>query len=311
MKNEIIKTKGVLPYDIIANNIIKILLNRRGSKEVFTSAKAAENYLSSLTSEKQDSFRLNIELKNPVKEEMVCGFPLYIFTPKSGVNSRKKVLYLHGGAFVNQPDDRHFRMLDDLTAKSGAEIFMPIYPKAPSHSFKETYAICEKLYARLVDEAGSENVVFAGDSAGAMLCVTLCEHFKNQGVPLPSRLVLFSLVAETALSNPEIRKILPRDPMQGVDGLKKHIEAWANGESLDSPLIDPFSVDLSILPPTMIFCGMNEIFMPDAVRFAEAASLAGADICCTRYRHLFHCFVLFDQIAAKTVRKKAAEFINK
>ena len=303
-------TKGVWPYDIFANFIIRSILKKRGSKLIFSSASKAEEFLAGLSTEEQDAFRMTVKLKNKVREETIDGFPLYVISPNNGTENKKTVIYFHGGAFVNQPDKRHFQMVDDLVSKSGAEFFFPIYPKAPGHKFRETYALAEKLYARLLDEAGKGNIVFAGDSAGAMLCVTLCSFFSEKGLPLPSKLILFSPVAETALSNPEIETISPRDPMQGTDGLIKFIEAWADDEPLDSPLIDPMSVDLSILPETVIFCGMNEIFNPDVCLFTEKAANAGAKIKCFRFKHLYHCFVLFDQLAAKWARRKTAELIN-
>lgn len=308
--DNIIITKGVWPYDIFANLIIRHFLKKRGSKEIFSSAEKADEVLSGLNAEKQDAFRLMFRLKNEVHDETLNGFPLYVFSPKGGLRSEKKVIYLHGGAFVNQPDRRHFRLAGELSEKSGASLFFPVYPKAPGHQFKETYDLVEKLFLRLSEEVGAENVVFAGDSAGAMLCVTLCGFFREKGLPLPSKLVLFSPVAETALSNPEIARIYPRDPMQGTEGLKRYIEAWAGDEPIDSPLIDPMSADLSILPETLIFCGMNEIFNPDVCLFAEKAAAAGAKITCFRFRHLYHCFVLFDQLAAKRARKTTAKFIS-
>ena len=302
-------TKGVLPYDLIANFIIRAILKKRGTKETFSSAEAAERALRSLSAGEQDAYRMRCGLKNRVEEELVSGFPVYTISPKKGDATKKRVLYLHGGAFVNQPDDRHFRLADDLVSRSGAVLVFPVYPKAPSHRFGEAYGMIEGIYDRLTAEVGAENVILSGDSAGAMLCVTLCHFFRSKGKALPSKLILFSPVADTSLSNPEIQKIYPRDPMQGVDGLKKYIEAWAGDESVSSPLIDPAAVDPSILPETTVFCGMNEIFEPDAAAFAERAASAGADVRCFRYRHMYHCFVLFDLISASAVRRMAARSI--
>ena len=308
MDNIIIK--GVWPYDICANVYIKAVLNRTGRKQFYASAEAADKALARLRRESRDDidFPIDPKWKTFAGRETFGGSPLYRF--RAGKPGGKAILYLHGGGFVNQPDARHFKMIDRLCAKSGTEIFVPVYPKAPRHTFEETYALVEALYRRLLETRGSEDVIFMGDSAGAMLCVTLCGAFAEKGLPMPKKLILISLAADAALENPEIKRIEPRDPMQGADGLRKYIRAWAGEEPVSSPRINPMAVDFAALPEMILFSGMNEIFCPDVRVFVRRAQEAGANVTCYLFKHMYHCFPVFDLLAAGTVRRLACARIN-
>ncbi|MBR5427045.1 MAG: alpha/beta hydrolase [Clostridia bacterium] len=307
---ENIITKGLSFYDAVGNLYIKGVLKRSGRKSFFSSAEVAKRELERMKREYRDDigFPIDPKWKTFAGRELFCGYPLYRFQPEN--RSGLTVLYIHGGGFVNQPDPRHFQFADRFCAESGARVLFPIYPKAPVHGFKETYALIEALYRELLNTRDGKNVVFMGDSAGAMLCVTVCGELSKKNVPLPKKLVLYSLVADAELNNPEIGTIEPRDPMQGAEGLREYIRAWAGEEPITSPLIDPMAADLSVLPETILFSGTDEIFCPDVRLFAEKAHSAGADVTCYLFSHMYHCFHLFDLRAAKTVRDLTREGLS-
>ena len=311
-KEIMIKNKYSLPYDYCANFVVKSLLKKRNAKEIYSSAEKSEKYLSSLTQEKQDGYRVPeyIKFKNKSETLSLGGFPLIRMTPDGQTECRKAVIYLHGGAFVNQPDDRHYRIPDDLSTYSGAEVNFFIYPKAPSHTYKEAYALTEKLYLELSEKYGSENITLMGDSAGATMSICLCEVFRKKNIPLPSQLILYSPVTEMRLSHPDIEKIFPHDPMQGVDGLKLFAKAWAGEADILSPLLNPVETDLSLLPKTTIFAGTTEIFNPELREFVRKCKKAGSDVSLYQYKGMYHCFVLFDLLAARFTKKKSGKLIR-
>lgn len=305
-----IKNKFSLPYDYCANIVIKSLLKKRNAKAIYSSNELSLKTLASLTPEKQDSYTVPdyISFKNKTQMLSLGGFPLLKITPQETQSCSKAVIYLHGGAFVNQPDDRHYRAADDLVTYSGADLYFFIYPKAPSHDYKLTYKLVEELYTNLMNKYKS--VILMGDSAGAMMSLCLCEVFRNKGIALPEQLILFSPVADTSLSHPDIAKINPRDPMQGVDGLKNYIGAWSGGDDILSPVLNPVATDLSKLPKTTIFAGGCEIFNPELRSFVQQSENAGADITLYQYPMMYHCYVLFDLLAARFTKKKAGKLIS-
>lgn len=79
------------------------------------------------------------KLKSAVRETAVAGFPVYtVGEPCRG--KKQAVLYLHGGAYVNQPTVFHWRFLDKLARETGLPITAAIYPKAPVHQVEEGYS---------------------------------------------------------------------------------------------------------------------------------------------------------------------------
>lgn len=306
-----IKNKYSLPYDYCANIVVKSLLRKRNAKEIYSSSEKSEKLLASLTREKQDSYKIPdyITFRNETQLLSLGGFTLLRVTPAQ-TPAEKAVIYLHGGAFVNQPDDRHYRIPDDIATYSGAEVNFFIYPKAPSHTYKEAYALVEELYLELTERFGEGNVILMGDSAGATMSLCLCEVFRNKNIPLPSQLILYSPVANLSLSHPDIAKIFPRDPMQGVDGLRLYAKAWAGEEDVLSPVLNPVKTDLSLLPKTTIFAGTTEIFNPELRDFVRRCEEKGSDVTLYQYKGMYHCFVLFDLLAAKFVKKKSGKLIR-
>lgn len=306
-----IKNKYSLPYDYCANLVIKSLLGRRSAKKIYSSHELSLETLSKLNAEIQDSYTVPdyIEFKNETQMLSLGGFPLLKITPRDK-KSKKAVIYLHGGAFVNQPDDRHYRVADDLVTYSGAQLYFFIYPKAPSHDYKLTYALTEQLYTELQAKFGNDNVILMGDSAGATMSLCFCEVFRNKGIKTPSQLILFSPVANMSLSHPDIKKIFPRDPMQGVDGLVNYAKAWAGGDDLFSPVLNPSATDLGKLPKTTIFAGTCEIFNPELKDFVRECEKAGSDVTLYQYPGMYHCYVLFDLLAARFTKKKAGRIIS-
>ena len=83
------------------------------------------------------------------------------------------VLYLHGGAYVNEIEKLHISFCDKLAEKVNATVFAPIYPLAPNHTFEETYDIVENLYDLLLKF--NKPISIMGDSAGGGLLL----HFVN------------------------------------------------------------------------------------------------------------------------------------
>lgn len=308
-----IKTKlPVLPYDFNANLIIRLILKKRNAKEIYSSHSLSLETLSKLTSEIQDAYSVpeHISFKNKSEMLSLGGFPLLKLSPVKKSECRKAVIYLHGGAFVNPPDDRHYRLADDLVTYSGADLYFFIYPKAPSHGYKLTYALTEELYLSLLDKYGDKNVILMGDSAGATMSLCFCEIFRNKGISQPSQLILYSPVADMHLSHPDIEKILPHDPMQGVDGLRNYALAWADGDDLFSSVLNPMATDVSKLPETTVFAGTKEIFNPELKEFIRKCEKSGSNVSLYQYKGMFHCFVLFDLLCARLVKKKSGRLIS-
>ena len=83
---------------------------------------------------------------------------------------QRTVLYVHGGAWFQDPLENHFEYLDLLVDALDARVIMPVYPKIPHRDYRTTFELLTKIYKRLLTKIDEpENLVIIGDSAGDKL----------------------------------------------------------------------------------------------------------------------------------------------
>lgn len=200
-------------------------------------------------------------LKNKVKEIEYKGMQLFIFNECS--NTNKAILYIHGGAYVRQPRYEHIKYVKKLAKKTAYKVYLPIYPKAPKHSFEESYDILRSLYN---DIRKSHNEVFMmGDSAGGGLALGLCQSFIEDDIKQPDELILLSPWVDISLENERIKDFEKVEPMLSVSNTKIWGRAWANGTRLDDYRLSPIYGNCIGLKSVHIFIGTREILYPDNI----------------------------------------------
>ena len=235
-----------------------------GTKSKFEDAEKCAAYIE--TRRNAEPYTLDVEVKSEVSEEMMNGSRIYTLDP-SGTPDYI-LLYLHGGAYVNDANANYFRICDRLAQELNAEIIFPIYPLAPGHAWNETYALLEQLYRNRLANAEAP-VIIMGDSAGGGLSVAFCEYLNEAGLPQPDKLILFSPWMDVSMSNPDAAHYEKADPMLSAYGLIEMGKCWANGLDLQDYRISPIFGDISCLNNVFLFVGTREIFYPDVTRFYE------------------------------------------
>lgn len=148
---------------------------------------------------------------------------------------------------------------------SNIDIYYPIYPLAPNHTYKDAYLLILKLYKKLLKE--NKEIILMGDSAGGGLALGFAMYLKELNIKLPNKLVLLSPWVDITLSNPSIEEFEKNDPMLSCYGLVEYAKLWAGDLDLKDYKLSPINGDLSNLPDTLIFTGTNEILYPDLILF--------------------------------------------
>jgi acetyl esterase/lipase len=211
----------------------------------------------------------------------------------------RTLLYLHGGGdHVGSPRSHRY-LAARLADAAGCEAAVPDYRKAPEHPYPGAVEDAVAVYRAL-----SGAVVVAGDSAGAGLAVVLAVAARDQGLPRPCGLMLFSPWADLAHEGTTYGAE-PRDTIS-LTGVRTMAAQYANGANLRDPMISPLHADLSGLPPMLIQVGTDEMLLSDSTRLAERAALAGTEVTLHVIPHLVHGFpVHFPRLAS--VRRALAE----
>lgn len=201
------------------------------------------------------------------------------------------ILYIHGGAWAFGINEDHVTFCDRLANSMHAKIYIPLYPLAPQYNSDETYEAVYALYSDLA--AQGKPLYVMGDSAGANIALGLTHLIKEKGDRMPGAIVLLSPCADMSFSNPEMTEIEKSDPSLRLYGCRECAEMWADGKSLDDPLLSALYADVSGYPKTMIFFGTNDILYPDGLKLYDKLKKANVEVTFVRAEGLFHVFPIY------------------
>ncbi|WP_214470460.1 alpha/beta hydrolase [Mesorhizobium sp. dw_380] len=246
--------------------------------------------------------RFNIEMR------AVDGFAVYEIAPRAGV--RKRILYLHGGAYVFEITPYHWHLIADMADRLGYAITVPIYPIAPEHDFHAMFGMVGEVYRRMLEETEPEDIVFVGDSAGGNMAVVLTMMAAKEGQPLPSRHVLISPGLDVSLANPEVFEAERNDPWLGIAGGREAIRLYSAGMDPADWHISPVYGDLSVLPKTLLLTGSRDLLTPDNLIFAQKARAAGVEVEVIYEEGMFHVWPLIDMPESRRARERIAAFLS-
>jgi epsilon-lactone hydrolase len=225
-----------------------------------------------------------------VSERIVEGYRVFTLAPGSS-GSRRRIIYLHGGAYVNELTKPHWDIIAKLIETTGATVIVPIYPLAPENDHRAAFAFLDNVYRQILANTAADDVVLAGDSAGAGLALGMVVDARHKGLPLPGRVILFSPWLDLTLADPRARAVEADDVMLAVNGLRVCGTWWAGDADPKSPMLSPLYADLKGMPPIDLYQGTNDIFVVDARSFVEKARLAGTAITYVEYPGGFHVFM--------------------
>ncbi len=123
----------------------------------------------------------NLKLTSNVKQVTINGMQTFILSNQAAPN-KKQILYLHGGAYIHQPLDFHWKFLDKIVMDTNATIIVPIYPKAPEHQYKEAFDKVLPLYESLLSQANPRDIILMGDSAGGGFSLALSQVLLEKNI---------------------------------------------------------------------------------------------------------------------------------
>jgi cation diffusion facilitator CzcD-associated flavoprotein CzcO/acetyl esterase/lipase len=201
------------------------------------------------------------------------------------------ILYLHGGAFCLGSPWSHRGLTTRLARAAGMPVWTPDYRLAPEHPYPAGLDDAVACYDALL--AGGllpDQIVVAGDSAGAALAMALLLRVRARGAELPAGTALLSPVADLSLSDPGIQGRAALDPMLREAWMHQALAAYACPP--DAPGHRPLAADLSGLPPLLIQAGSDEILLTDAQRLAAHARACGIDCRLDIHEQRWHVFQL-------------------
>lgn len=258
--------------------------------------------------EKADDF-INKKLNTPQKPVKSIfkstdfnGTQLFTFGDE---NSKNTILYVHGGAYINEVNYQHLLYCLKLSRKLNSYVVVPVYPLAPLHKASQTYDLITELYKSLMTR---ENLILMGDSAGGGFVHSFCQYLKSINLAQPDKIITFSPWVDVSMSNPPYDS--KNDPILGEVGLREIGKSWAGEMDTKDYRVSPLFGDNTGLADCVIFAGENEIFYKDIVKYVDNLKADGVNVQLITGPGLFHIYPLFPIPEAKKAFKKIKNEIN-
>lgn len=200
------------------------------------------------------------------------------------------ILYFHGGGYTVCSPESHRSLTMCIARASRRTVYVPRYRLAPEHPYpaqlEDAQRAVDDLARRGVDV---RRMVFAGDSAGGHLALTLALARRDAGAPLPESIVLISPAVDWSLTQ------LPAhasDALLSVAWLREVRDGYVTADRYAQPLVSPIHASLQGLPPVLIQSSRVEQLATDAARLHAALESAGVFVEWQEWAGLWHDFQL-------------------
>ncbi|NND81544.1 MAG: alpha/beta hydrolase [Gammaproteobacteria bacterium] len=243
-----------------------------------------------------------------------------------GADPKRRVIFLHGGAFLMGSPRGHRKYAHQLSHLAQAAVLSVDYRMLPEHrriiSSHDAQAAYRWLLANGPDGASAPNwLLTAGDSAGGNLALMLSGWSKDIGLRKPDGVIAFSPNTDTTAAAPSYKEHRDSDLILGeglglITSLPRVLSLWLGALMMrcnpSDPLVSPLFGDLSNLAPTQIHASSNEMLLGDALRYTSKARAAGSPVQLQIWENQLHDWHLFNMgsSAANSAWQEVDRFIR-
>jgi acetyl esterase/lipase len=207
-------------------------------------------------------------------DEKLAGVDCIIFTP---ADYRTTILYFHGGGYCGGSPSISASYLSEVAARTAARVVGVRYGLAPEQPFPnglhDGMAVLRELVAK-----GATDVIFAGDSAGGGLALALALACRDEGAPMPSKLVLLSPWIDLTLGGASYRSRAETDVLFSREAAHGFAGHYLQGVDAAHPLASPLLADPTGLPPVQLFVGGHEILLDEDLALGAKLAQAGCTV---------------------------------
>jgi len=281
-------------------------------KKPFVNVENARKMLNVVMHETEGIYKgTDYHFQHHVQVKTIQDATTYVVNDKSD-RQQRVLLYIHGGAWFQNPIKTHFEYIDLLADELDAKVIMPIYPKVPHATYKETFALLTEIYKNIFTQIeDAHQVIIMGDSAGGQIALSFAQHLKVIGLDQPSNIVLISPVLDATLSNPEAHVYEKSDPTLGIAGTQYFLELWIGDTSLTDWRVSPINGTLEGLGHITISIGTKETLYPDAVKLSNLLNQRNIEHDFLPGYNLFHIHPIFPIPERRQFLEQLKQIINK
>lgn len=225
-----------------------------------------------------------------ISEQEVSGELLHYDPSDPEKREGHILLFLHGGGFMFGSPMSRRQLCAGILKNAKMDGLTVKYGQWPEAKHPEGMMDCIRAYLWLLAKGYSpDKIHLFGESAGAMLTLTMLLYLKDQGEPLPKNACVFSPIygQDVEIASHITRE--ERDPMISWT----NIVPYYREAELHHPYVSPGFGDYKGFPRLQIHVGSEEVLFDDSVEIAKRCREAGVDVSLRVWDGLFHVFPLF------------------
>jgi acetyl esterase/lipase len=219
-----------------------------------------------------------LDIPATVETREIAGVPVNVIAPE-GVDTGDDApiqLDIHGGALIAGGGEACRMMNTSTAARAGLLTWGVDYRMPPDHPYPTPLDDCVAVYRALLEVRPPEKIVVGGGSAGGNLVAAMLLRARDEGLPMPAALALFTPEVDLTESGDSF------DTNAGIDyvlvsRLTDSIALYAGDHDLTDPYLSPIFGDVTGFPPTFVQAGTRDLFLSNAVRFHRKLRNAGVD----------------------------------
>jgi len=167
------------------------------------------------------------------------------------------------------------------------------YRLAPENPFPAAVDDVVAVYKELLKTYKPHSIGIFGTSAGAILTAEVTVRLKQQGLPLPAALGIFSALADFSRPGDSWQLFtlngFPGE-LQPTDPSRAHDSEYVGKTDLRDPVLSPFFADLHGMPPSLLVTSTRDILLSSTTIFHRALLGAGNDSQLVVFEALPHAF---------------------
>ncbi len=209
--------------------------------------------------------------------------------------TKKKLIYIHGGGFVNEILNEHINFALEIGEAIDAEVILPISPLTPYANAKQVHHEMMMMYKKISETWTDEKIILMGESSGGGFALSLAQQIKMDSLYPTNQLVLMSPWVEVSMDNPLITEDLEtRDHMIEAKALALLGKYWKGDLDVKNPIISPTYGDLNQLGHYTIIAGTEEVLLPDIKDLVTKLEKQNISHEYYEYKNMMHAFPLFE-----------------
>ena len=220
---------------------------------------------------KQDSYKVQAgfrfslpEIKGyEFRDEQLDGCHI-IVGKEAGTDPDRAIVYLPGGG-SRRWQLPYKRSIKNYISKTGAELWIPLYPLLPDHDLLEETEFIIRVHQKMMEHYQPDKIVWLGFSGGADVMFQAGRHMvqKHKDMPMPGLMIPVSvsglLISEEAKER--MREIDKRDPLLHADMFDTMIRYYDPDNDLPQHILGKADEDdYTGFPKVIMYFGGDEVF---------------------------------------------------